>query len=573
MIDSRTIRMRRSSRDDERGVVLVWMALMIVVLLGMCGISLDIANWYLEGSRQLKAADAAALAGAVYLPDNPSAAFAAARDLAGDNGYTSGGSTTVTVTQEPRPSQLRVTITRTIDNFFGALLRLPRTTITRTSVAEFVGPVPMGSPANSFGDEPTGATTEHWSEIYDQDDNQPQFWANIAGPQSVKINGDAQHALLCPGADNCAGSNGDYNANGYFYVVRVPSTPPSGRLAIEVYDPAFVNVGDHCTQRLAGATASTNPFAPDAAVRYGIGDTDPSIRRFCNGDQLFDGSSGDGVPPTTSIVLRSPSLTPWDPTSFPVMTGACAPKQYRGYDEDLAGPLDQGSGNYDATLAANFRQWVRVCTINDPVPAGDYLVQVRTNVRFGANPAGPADLTTPGGGHNRFAIRAAFVNPAGNNPRANGISIFGNASMSIYVNAQGADTQFHLARVPSGSGDHVLSLNFFDVSDASGPGTLRIIAPPDATEGPSGPPVSFADCTGIGPAAGALPTCEVRTDGSFNGRWQTVKVPIPADYRCDDLDPEGCWVRVEYDFADDITVQDTTTWTAAIEGDPVRLVE
>ena len=66
-------------------------------------------------------------------------------------------------------------------------------------MAEFVGPVPMGSPANSFGDEPTGATTEHWSEIYDQDDNQPQFWANIAGPQSVKINGDAQHALLVRG--------------------------------------------------------------------------------------------------------------------------------------------------------------------------------------------------------------------------------------------------------------------------------------------------------------------------------------------------------------------------------------
>jgi Flp pilus assembly protein TadG len=563
-----------SRRPDERGVVLVWMALMITVLLGMCGLSLDVANWYLQGTRQLKAADAAALAGAVFLPDNPSAAIAAARDLAADNGYATGGNTTVTVNQEPKKSQLRVTITRTVDNFFGALLRLPRTTITRTSVAEFVGPVPMGSPANSFGDEPTGATTQHWSEIYDQDDNQPQFWANVAGPQSVKVNGDAQHALWCPGSDNCSSGNADYNPNGYFYVVRVPATPPGNRrLAIEVYDPAFVNVGDHCTERLAGATASRNPFAPDAAVRYGIGDTDPAIRRFCNGDQLFGGSSGDGVPPTTSIILRSPSLTPWDPTSYPVMTGACAPKQYRGYDRDLAGPLNDRSPGYDVTLAANFRQWVRVCTINGPVPAGDYLVQVRTNVRFGNAPVGPADPTTPGGGHNRFAIRAAFVNPAGNNPQAFGISIFGSASMSIYVNAQGADTRFHLAKVPSGSGDHVLSLNFFDVSDASGPGILRIIAPPDATVGPGGPAVIFSGCVGSGPAAGALPTCEVNTNGSFNGRWQNVRVPIPADYECDDLDPEGCWVRIEYDFASNIIVQDTTTWTAAIEGDPVRLVE
>ena len=83
----------------------------------------------------------------------------------------------MTVNQEPKKSQLRVTITRRIDKFFGALLHLPSTTITRTSVAEFVGPVPMGSPASTFGDEPTGATTTHWSNVYDTDSNQPKFWA------------------------------------------------------------------------------------------------------------------------------------------------------------------------------------------------------------------------------------------------------------------------------------------------------------------------------------------------------------------------------------------------------------
>ena len=553
--------------DREAGVVLVWMALMIAVLLGMAGLSLDVANWYLQGSREQKAADAAALAGAVFLPDDPARAFSTARDLANRNGYTAGGNTTVTVNQEPKRSQLRVTITRQINNFFGALLNLPSTTITRTSVAEFVGPVPMGSPASSFGDEPTGATTTHWSSVYDTDDNQPKFWANIAGPQSTKVNGDAQHALLCQGADNCSSGNADYNANGYFYVVRVPSAPPSGkRLAIEVYDPAFVNVGDHCTDRLDGAAAVTNPYAPDADVRYGIGDTDPAVRKFCNGDQLFDGTDGDGVPPTTSFVLRSPSVTPWEPLSFPVMTGACAPKQFQGYDQDLAGALDSTLPTYDASLAQSFRQWVRVCTIDTPVPAGDYLLQVRTNVRLDDDPAGPADYTTPGGGHNRFAVRAAFVTPAGTNPESAGISIFGNASMSIYANAPSANTQFHLARVPSGSGGHTLSLNFFDVADASGVGTLTVIAPPDSG-------VTFSNCTGIGPAAGALPTCSVSTTSAFNGKWQTVKVPIPEGYACDDTDPQGCWVRIEYDYGTGSTVADTTTWTAVIEGDPVRLVE
>jgi len=553
--------------DREAGVVLIWMALMIAVLLGMAGLSLDVANWYLQGNREQKAADAAALAGAVFLPDDPGRAFSTARDFANRNGYSGNANTTVTVNQEPKKSQLRVTITRTIDNFFGGLLHLPSTTITRTSVAEFVGPVPMGSPANSFGDEPTGDTTTHWSNVYDTDGNQPKFWANIAGPQSVKRNGDAQQALWCAGADNCAGNNGDYNPNGYFYVVRVPSAPPAGkRLAIEVYDPAFVNVGDHCDDHLAGATAASNPYAPDANVRYGAGDTDPAIRKFCNGDQLFGGGDGDGVPPTTSFVLRAPSATPWEPTSYPVMTGACAPKQFQGYNEDLAGPLDTGSGAYDPALAQTFRQWYRVCTINTPVPAGDYLLQVRTNVRLGQDPAGPADYTTPGGGHNRFAVRAAFVTAAGTNPESAGVSIFGNASMSIYANAPSAHTQFHLARVPSGSGGHTLSLNFFDVADASQPGTLSILAPPDSG-------VTFSNCTGIGPASGSLPTCTVNTTSAFNGKWQTVKVPIPAGYSCDDTDPKGCWVRIEYDYGPGATVEDTTTWTAVIEGDPVRLVE
>jgi hypothetical protein len=48
-------------------------------------------------------------------------------------------------------------------------------------------------------------------------------------------------------------------------------------------------------------------------------------------------------------------------------------------------------------------------------------------------------------------------------------------------------------------------------------------------------------------------------------------VPIPSDYTCDSTDPEGCWVTVLASFPS--SVQDTTTWSAAILGNPVRLVE
>ena len=51
------------------------------------------------------------------------------------------------------------------------------------------------------------------------------------------------------------------------------------------------------------------------------------------------------------------------------------------------------------------------------------------------------------------------------------------------------------------------------------------------------------------------------------------KVPIPNNYTCNYSDAIGCWVRVNFDFPSQTNVSDTTTWSATIEGDPVRLVE
>src|SRR5689334_5944994 len=61
------VRPAKSARD-ERGVVVVWMAIMIVVFLGVAAFSVDIAYWHLVQGRQQRAADAAALAGAVSWP-------------------------------------------------------------------------------------------------------------------------------------------------------------------------------------------------------------------------------------------------------------------------------------------------------------------------------------------------------------------------------------------------------------------------------------------------------------------------------------------------------------------------
>ena len=236
------------------------------------------------------------------------------------------------------------------------------------------------------------------------------------------------------------------------------------------------------------------------------------------------------------------------------MTGACAPKQFRGYDQELAGPLDSSVGHLRRLRwRQTFRQWVRVCTINDPVPAGDYLVQVRTNVRLGANPAGPADQHDTGRWPQPLRRAGRLREPRrAPTPRANGISIFGNASMSIYVNAPSARTPSSTwrgcRRAPA---RHTCCRSTSSTSPTrSRPGTLANHRSARCDHRLGGPSVTFANCTGIGPAAGALPTCSVthrRRLQRHDGRPSRCRSPRTTSATTST--PKGCWVRIEYDFA------------------------
>ena len=70
----------------------------------------------------------------------------------------------VTVQVGDLASQLKVTITSRIDNTFGGAIGLSRTTITRTATADYKGPAPMGSPCNTFGNEPNAGGGTQFSD-------------------------------------------------------------------------------------------------------------------------------------------------------------------------------------------------------------------------------------------------------------------------------------------------------------------------------------------------------------------------------------------------------------------------
>ena len=145
----------------ERGFFMVWFALTFVTLTAFAGLAIEYNRWENIGNRVQKAADAAALAGAVFMPENVgNKAYTTAKTIASQNGFTDGSNGIVITTAAGRlPNQLKVTISVPTKNPFGGIVGYGSTTIQRKAVAEYQLPQNLGSPQNIFGNDPESAAT------------------------------------------------------------------------------------------------------------------------------------------------------------------------------------------------------------------------------------------------------------------------------------------------------------------------------------------------------------------------------------------------------------------------------
>jgi Flp pilus assembly protein TadG len=168
---------RAKRRERQKGQVLVLFVFTSFVIIGMVAVVIDVAWFWTNQQQMQRAADAGALAGAVYLPGDRTSAYAAARAEATKNGYTSGvAGVTVTPEQDSGNSRrLRVTITGPVEAYFArvfcAITSCTEQAAARVvGLAEFVLPVPMGSPQNYFGvgylvDATTSSSTSSASSV------------------------------------------------------------------------------------------------------------------------------------------------------------------------------------------------------------------------------------------------------------------------------------------------------------------------------------------------------------------------------------------------------------------------
>jgi Flp pilus assembly protein TadG len=582
---------------EDKGYVMALTGLLLIPLMAFTAMAVDLGSWYAQATRIQRAADAAVLAGVVWAADSSidssctpavakwnCVAIQTAKKNGMDPSATPGMTMTVTKISD---SRINVTIKAAASLYFAKVF-LNNQNLTRSAEAEYITPVPMGSPLPGLGNDP-----DHPVVSPDNPTGQPQFWLNIAGQNSPKSSGDRFTSNTCKvGEWGCSagGSNSEYQPNGYIFKVRATATVGQP-LNISIYDPAFTNTGDYCEQgnlpaaaspQLAALVSAYPSAAADAANRYVRSTGAGNQNKYCTGDNNVGGTNI-----VTTYIVRAPDGTPLDSTDN---TAICA-VSFSPEDQPVSNLLLTGAaasatkyGLEQQLFANHFHKDFTICKIANPV-AGDYIVQIKTNALNPSNVppttiadatidssvrANIAQATNPGtGGHNRYTIDSFWGGSCCTN--AAGLSTFAEGKLPMYVNVAmvPSTTNFYLAKITPQYAGKILQLNFWDIADGGTAG-IRVLPP---TETPVA--VTPTACTwtrdattnlGAAIANGCAVTNMVT--GDYNAKLVQVTIPLPNGYTCDST--AGCWFKIAYTFTRG-NPNDTTTWSANILGDPVHL--
>ena len=112
-------------------------------------------------------------------------------------------------------------------------------------------------------------------------------------------------------------------------------------------------------------------------------------------------------------------------------------------------------------------------------------------------------------------------------------------------------------------------MNLYDISGVGQYGTMQVLPP--AESGGTFSDSGFSNDTNKAMTFNAG-TCTLTVpNGDYNERIVTVDIPVPSNCSCNPSIATECWITVQANFPG--AVNDTATWSAAILGNPIRLVE
>jgi hypothetical protein len=536
----------RRRRRGEAGYVLAMTALLLVPMLVAVSFAIDAGAWEAQASRMQRAADAAALAGVVRLPDT-NAAEIAAEAVAAQNGF-SGAS----VDARPDPTSATryiVSVTAPGQRFFSSTFQSGAYNLTRDATAEFNKPVPMGSPNKALGTDPSscpnfqpaptgcGPQTMLWSAI------QGPFTAHQDGdPYTTKCSGNNTALNTCNVPANTNGAqNPDYKKTGYSFAIEVGLADVGSTLTVQLWDVAQI-------------ARSNNLQCPGVnGANCQTGDSEGG-----------NGGPFDGRAPLQLEVFAN------DGTDFGVAYATSKCERYWPRT---------GSGSTADTALMN--TWTTACTFTADQGPGIYPMRIKTsNITTGGTA-----ITDHGSGWNAFSIRVTGGTTA--------TRLYALDDLSIWTNLPSSNAQFYLAEIKTEHQGKRLLLDLYDPGDGSaGTYTMSVKAPPS-----NAPNIVPTGGTTI-PAAGIVDTCRFNNTGTttrlglnsatmtstgagcsvvtrnssgnrYNERWLRVEIKLAANYSCS----ADCWWSIQYNFGSAGRPTDRTVWSLQVVGDPVHLVD
>src|SRR2546427_1287775 len=284
--------LRNSFSRDERGQTVVIVGLTVIVLLGFLGLVADVAWYQLNLARVQRAADAGALAGVVYLPGSVSNAVTAAKNESMKNGLQDGvGGVNVVVAPDANNDRiLRVEVDAPVRTFFAQLFGVSTFDARRNARAEFILPVPMGSPQDYLGIyklfQSSGASVDvHAAPTAGSGPvlASQGFWAAVITRGGQHSNGDA----YSPAYDGGTTPSAQYDPNGYSYVVELPAGTTSGE--VWLFDAMFcatghaprgsyLGAGDHWIRARGLGVATQDPVWGTKRTPHTTGHANPVPR-------------------------------------------------------------------------------------------------------------------------------------------------------------------------------------------------------------------------------------------------------------------------------------------------------
>lgn len=548
----------RSSRHPlaaarDGGYVIAMTAMLMLPLMAFTGLAVDLGAWYARAAQIQRTTDAAALAGVAFLPIPDGDPIAASLAVAEENGFKD-GEDGIEVTAEPLVGdRMRVTITdNSVPQYFTRVFR-SSVSITRSSTAEYVPPIRMGSPRNFLGTgrAPTVSTSDAGLPSSMIREN---FMLSVNGPCDRAEDGDLRQSERMgnnSSSNKCTGgdANPEYESTGYAYGITVNAGYSAGNLVVEVYDGAY---------------------CPGNGIDLQLG----SAR--------FD----------TRYTLRGPAPDPFTGSVIQTTT--------------VGSSNCSGGSNYSG-------QWRSLGTIS-PSPGEAHVVQVQSRNHSSSSNLGGANnfalRVRPASGSfvacssDPYETDTALTQAATSISPANCPNVFAFRDLSVYAAAAGSTAEFFLASIGPEHSGKTLVIELYDpgeggltlqVTDPNGnvvgPGNSagvtsfqRSVVRRFASEAtPGGGWGPFTEHTvsiqPAGPAPGSGRATDPRCTGQnasnpacrYNERLMRLEIELP-----DNIDAAyggRTWWRIRYAFATGVDVTDRTTWSVRVEGGPVRLIE